>query len=164
MDRLRMFTIVVLMAFAVTSVWTERAFAQIRVQDTPEINGLGAFFFKDVSLKLDAGYGNDSPISAGDEVAAPRASAGIYVDKPIVAHFLDIFYDRDVYLGKPLERDTPTRDFLIEPLRLVAHYRVGEFAVLRGSGIKQYTGEFYVGVQYKLDLDRLFRHWPALQK
>lgn len=159
-----MLTIVLVLSVAVAFVWADRAVAQIRVQDTPAIDGLGSFLFRDVSIQLDAGYGNDSPIRSGDEEAATRATAGIFVDKPILSYFLDIFYDRDRYLGEPLERDTITRDFLIEPLRFVAHYRVGNFAVLRGSTIKEYTGEFYVGVRYKLDLDRVFRHFPAFQK
>jgi hypothetical protein len=164
MDRLRMLTVIVGVTFAVACVWTERAVAQIRVQDTPAINGLGAFFFKDVSIQLDAGYGNDSPIRSGDEEAATRATAGIYVDKPFLSYLFDIYYDRDHYLGAKWERDHPVRDFVIEPLRFVAHYRVGNFAVLRGSSIKEYNNEFYVGVRYKLDLDRLFRHVPVFQK
>lgn len=164
MDRLRTLTVVLVLCVAVTLTWADGAGAQIRVQETPAIDGLGSFLFRDVSIQLDAGYGNDSPVLSGKDEAATRASAGIYVDKPILSYFLDIFYDRDRYLGEPLERDTITRDFLIEPLRFVAHYRVGNFAVLRGSTIREYTGEFYVGVRYKLDLDRVFRHVPTFQK
>ena len=136
MDRLRMLTVVLILSVAVAFAWVDHAAAQIRVQETPAIDGLGSFLFRDVSLQLDAGYGNDSPILPGNDEAATRASAGIFVDKPFLSYFFDIFYDRDRYLGEPLERDTWTRDLLIEPLRFVAHYRVGNFAVLRGDNIK----------------------------
>jgi hypothetical protein len=164
MDRVGILAVALAVSVTVSLAWTDRAAAQIRVQETPAIDGLGSLIFKDVSIQLDAGYGNDSPIRKGDEEAATRASAGIYVDKPFVAYFFDMLYDQNRKTGEWTERDTPVRDFVIEPIRFVAHYRVGDFAVLRGNTIKTYTSEFYVGIRYKLDLDRLFRHWPPLQK
>lgn len=164
MDRLRTLSVAFVVSVAIALAWADSATAQIRVQDTPALNGLGTALFKDISIQLDAGYGNDSPIRESDELAATRRSAGIFIDKAIIADILEIAYDRDLYLGNFWERDTWTRDLLIEPFRVVAHYRVGNFDVLRGSTIKEYTGEFYVGVRYKLDLDRLFRHVPMFQR
>jgi hypothetical protein len=164
MDRLRALTVIVLVSVAITGACAGHATAQIRLQETPALNGLGSFLFEDVSIQLDAGYGDDTPIRKSNRDAAGRTTAGIYVDKPFLSYFPDIFYDRDRYLGEPLERDTLTRDLLIEPIRFVAHYRIGDFAVLRGSTIKEQSSEFYVGIRYKLDLGRVFRHLPVFQK
>ena len=164
MDRLRALTVVASVSVAIVLAGVGPAAAQIRLQETPALNGLGSFLFEDVSIQLDAGYGDDTLIRKSNKDSAKRATAGIYVDKPFIAYFLDIFYDRDRYLGEPLERDTLTRDLLIEPIRFVAHYRVGDFSVLRGNTIKEQSSEFYVGIRYKLDLGRVFRHLPVFQK
>jgi hypothetical protein len=164
MRRLRLLIVAALVFLATALLSVGHAFAQIRLQETPALNGLGSFLFEDVSIQLDAGYGDDTPIRKSTKDAAMRTIAGIFVDKPFVSYLLDIFYDRDRYLGEPLERDTFTRDFLIEPFRFVAHYRVGDFAVVRGNTVKEQSSDFYVGLQYKLELGRVFRHVPAFQK
>ena len=161
----RALQVLLLVSAACLFTWPIPATGQIRVQDTPALNGLGAFLFQDVTIQLDAGYGDDTLIRSTSKDPVSRLTAGIYVDKPFVSYLFDIFYDRDRYLGEPWERDTPTRDLLIEPIRFVAFYKVGDFAVLRGvNNIKEQNSEFYVGIRYKLDLGRLFRHVPVFQK
>jgi hypothetical protein len=164
MHRLRPLMVAAFMALAIALGGVGHASAQIRLQETPALNGLGSFLFEDVSIQLDAGYGDDTLVRKSNKDVAKRTMAGIFVDKPFVSYFLDIFYDRDRYLGEPLERDTLTRDFLIEPLRFVAHYRVGDFSVVRGNTVREQSSDFYVGLRYKLELGRVFRHLPPFQK
>jgi hypothetical protein len=138
------------------------AAAQIRVQETPALNGLGLFLLQDIEIRYEVGYGNTS---RDISVQAPtRAQSGwywgVFVYKPIVAHFLEMAYDLEFWQRDLVPRDTFWRDLLLEPIHLVAHYREGDFHV---SGVSR-DKEFFVGGQYSLNLGRIGRHIPIFQK
>jgi hypothetical protein len=140
------------------------AAAQLRVQETPALNGLGMLFFQDIEVRLDGGRGNTSGtlLTNDDPQQVTRSQWywGIFVDKPVVAHFLEMGYDCELWTRDWLPRNTWYRDLFFEPIRLVAYYREGDFRV---SG-KSRDSEFYIGGRYSLDLGRIARHIPIFQK
>lgn len=138
--------------------------AQLRVQETPALNGLGMLLFKDIEVRVDGGRGNTSGTLFLDEAERQQTRSqlywGIFIDKPIIAHFLEMGYDCELWKRDYVPRDTWYRDLFFEPIRLVASYREGDFRV---SG-KDRNSEFYIGGRYSLDLGRIARHIRMFQK
>jgi hypothetical protein len=136
--------------------------AQIRVQETPALNGFGLFLLEDIEIRYETGRGNTSREITGEEPTRARNGWywGVFINKPIVAHFLEMAYDLEWWQRDLVPRDTFMRDLLLEPIRLVAHYREGDFHV---SGTRR-DQEFFIGAQYSLNLGRIGRHFPLFQK
>ena len=144
--------------------------AQYRLQETPALNGLGILLFKDIELRLDGGTGNTAatiPESAAfdpsrnpDKQVGTQWYLGVFIDKPIVAHFLEMAYDCELWQRDWVPRDTWYRDLFFEPIRVVAFYRQGDFRV----SSRDRNEEFYIGGRYSLDLGRIARHIRVFQK
>lgn len=143
-----------------------QALAQYRVQETPALNGLGLFLFKDIELRVDGGFGNTALTTGFDDNTRPEKQVssqhywGVFIDKPIVAHFLEMAYDGAFWQRDWVARDTVGRDLFFEPIRVVAYYREGDFHVSNRTR----SSEYYIGARYSLDLGRVARHLPWFQK
>lgn len=138
------------------------ASAQLRLQETPALGGLG-HLFRDVQVRFDAGVGTTATTTGFTQTTYPPSEEvwfwGIYVDKPVISTFLDMGYDLVWWEREYFARDTPERE-LLDAVRLVAHYRQGDFFV---SG-DQRKNEFYFGVRLVFDLGRFARHVPWFQR
>ena len=129
------------------------------------------FLFKDLELRLDGGKGNTAStsfvpnvIANPNQVVTPLVGTqwygGVFVDKPIVSDFLEMAYDCEFWQRDLFPRDSLLRDLLLEPIRLIAFYRAGDFRV---SGNKR-DSEFYIGGRFSLDVGRIARHIPLFQR
>lgn len=126
--------------------------------ETPALNAVGTLLSRDVRFEM----------SYGEADAAPRPTTafriGVAIDKPVISHFLDLLYEKDVLLPEPLQKDRLFRDAFIEPIRFDVRWIMGDTVTPSTGRVDRIKSEYFIGVKYSLELGRVLRHLPVFQK